>query len=79
MSTGAKITRTRAPALVHRRPVRGGLVLPSAGQGSPSLVSCHSPHALGRGRRSYIADVAIDAINMQPSAMHQQGPSLQSP
>ena len=79
MSTAARIKHRPAPPDVHRKSVWDGLVLPRAGHGSTSLASGDSQQALGRGRRSDIADAAIDAIDMQPSATRQQGRSLESP
>ena len=79
MSVAAKTKLQQAPALVHRQPVRGGLVLSNAAWNSATLASGHSQHAGARGQRSEIAIAPLEAIDMRPNAPHQRGRSVESP
>lgn len=62
MSVDVKTTYLQAPALAHRKPVPGGLVLPAVGWHSKTSASHHSQHPDGCGRRPTIDVAACEAV-----------------
>jgi hypothetical protein len=79
MSVGVKIKHQQAPALVHRKPGRVGLVLSDACQLSATLEICQSQHASDQGQCSDPRAAPFEPIGRWPNAQHQQGHYVESP
>jgi hypothetical protein len=79
MSIGATTLLQQAPALVHRKPVRGGLVLPGADPDATTWTSPLQRHAGGQCLRSDIGAAPFAAVDMRSNALHLRRRDTQSP
>ena len=79
MNVVAQTNRQIAPALVHRKPVQGGLVLSTAGLYSAASGSCYLRHRDGGVRRCDLRAAAPGAIVASPNANHRPTRCVDSP
>ncbi len=79
MTIGSKSKHQQVLPLVHRKPVRSGLVLSNAGLNSAASAGCSSQHRDGCGRCSAIRPAALEFIDTSPDAPHQRDRSVESP
>ena len=79
MSVGVKITYLQVPAIAHRKPVPGELVLSALVRHSKTSASRNSQHADGCGRCPSIAAIAREAVKIRRNVLRQPSRCTKSP
>jgi len=79
MSVGARTPDQQAPAIVHRKPARNGLVLSIPPQEFSDFTQSPVPARTSPWPASDVGAVTSAAIHMRRNTLHQRGDYPESP